>query len=212
MDVAAGTRTMLLRGLRGSRNMLTISSGIPRSSSRTRCVAANIPLGADSAAYYTTAPLRDAGCARRLRLSTRDATRLTVGAVNASTGEMRYFDSRDEALCLEHVLASGALPPAFPAVRIDGEPYWDGGLYSNTPIEAVLDDKPRKDSLIFAVQMWNPEGGAEFAVGHRWTAKGHSIRKPRQITSRARSRSITCATSSASSRCRCPSKCAQLRT
>ena len=54
------------------------------------------------------------------------------------------------------MIASGALPPAFPAVRIDGEPYWDGGIYSNTPIEAVLDDKPRRDSVIFAVQMWNP--------------------------------------------------------
>jgi NTE family protein len=52
-------------------------------------------------------------------------------------------------------MASGALPPAFPAVRIDGEPYWDGGIYSNTPIEAVLDDKPRRDSVIFAVNVWH---------------------------------------------------------
>ena len=79
----------------------------------------------------------------------------TVGAVNACSGAMRYFDSRDEALCVEHVMASGALPPAFPAVRIGGEPYWDGGLYSNTPIEAVLDDRPRRDSLIFAVNVWH---------------------------------------------------------
>jgi NTE family protein len=52
-------------------------------------------------------------------------------------------------------MASGALPPAFPAVRIDGEPYWDGGIYSNTPIEAVLDDTPRHDSVIFAVNVWH---------------------------------------------------------
>ena len=71
---------------------------------------------------------------------------------------MRYFDSRDETVHLDHVIASGALPPAFPAVRIGDDPYWDGGIYSNTPIEAVLDDKPRQDSVIFAVQMWNPEG------------------------------------------------------
>ena len=69
---------------------------------------------------------------------------------------MRYFDSRDEPLGVDHVMASGALPPAFPAVRIDGEPYWDGGIYSNTPIEAVLDDKPRRDSVIFAVNVWHP--------------------------------------------------------
>ena len=84
--------------------------------------------------------------------------RLTVGAVNVRSGAMRYFDSRQEPLGLEHIMASGALPPAFPAVRVNGEPYWDGGIYSNTPIEAVLDDRPRRNSLIFSVQLWNPAG------------------------------------------------------
>ena len=55
-------------------------------------------------------------------------------------------------------MASGALPPGFPAIRVDGEAYWDGGLYSNTPIEAVLDDNPRRDSLIFGVNVWQPTG------------------------------------------------------
>jgi NTE family protein len=55
-------------------------------------------------------------------------------------------------------MASGALPPAFPAVRIDGELYWDGGILSNTPTEAVFDDNPRNDSLIFSVHLWNPLG------------------------------------------------------
>ena len=67
----------------------------------------------------------------------------SIGAVNVRNSEMRYFDSRDQPLDLKHVMASGALPPAFPAVRIDGDPYWDGGIYSNTPVEVVLDDKPR---------------------------------------------------------------------
>jgi len=58
----------------------------------------------------------------------------TSSAVNARSGQMRYFDSRDTALTLDHVMASGALPPAFPAVMIDGEPYWDDGIYSNTPL------------------------------------------------------------------------------
>ena len=71
---------------------------------------------------------------------------------------MRYFDSRDCELGVKHIMASGALPPAFPAVRIDGELYWDGGILSNTPTEAVFDDNPRKNSLIFAVHMWNPSG------------------------------------------------------
>jgi NTE family protein len=83
---------------------------------------------------------------------------MTVGAVNACSGEMRYFDTRNEPLGVDHVMASGALPPAFAAIRIDGQPYWDGGIYSNTPIEAVLDDNPRRDSLIFAVNVWHQAG------------------------------------------------------
>jgi len=117
------------------------------------------PLGVEAAAWYDTSPLArtlsELVSARELQ---RSQMRLTVGAVNVRNGEMRYFDSRDERLTLAHVMASGALPPAFPAVRIDGDPYWDGGIYSNTPIEAVLDDNPRRNSVIFNVQMWNPEG------------------------------------------------------
>lgn len=86
------------------------------------------------------------------------ATRLTVGAAHVQTGEMRYFDSRDAALSIRHVMASGALPPAFPAVRINGELFWDGGILSNTPVEAVFDDNPRRSGLIFAVHIWNPSG------------------------------------------------------
>src|SRR3712207_6841360 len=71
---------------------------------------------------------------------------------------MRYFDSRDGPLSIRHILASGALPPAFPAVRIDGELWWDGGILSNTPVECVFDDDPRRDSLVFAVHIWNPQG------------------------------------------------------
>jgi len=81
-----------------------------------------------------------------------------VGAVNVKSGELRYFDSREGALGLDEVMASGALPPGFPAIRVDGEAYWDGGLYSNTPLEAVLDDSPRRDSLIFGVNVWQPTG------------------------------------------------------
>jgi NTE family protein len=120
-------------------------------------IQANV--GVESASYYLTAPLRETlGQLVDFDCMAERRTRFTVGAVNARTGRMHYFDSRDSRLCVEHVMASGALPPAFPAVRIDGDPYWDGGIYSNTPIEAVLDDKPRRDSLIFAVNMWQPSG------------------------------------------------------
>lgn len=119
----------------------------------------HVPLGVERAAFYSTAPLLetlaelvDLGCLNTHR------TRLTLGAVNVRTSEMHYFDSRDMAVELKHVLASGALPPAFPAVRIDGDPYWDGGIYSNTPVEVILDDKPRRDSLIFAANVWHSSG------------------------------------------------------
>jgi NTE family protein len=117
------------------------------------------PLGAENAGYYSTAPLE-----KTLRelvnidLLNRCRPRLTVGAAHVRTSQMRYFDSRDCALGIRHIMASGALPPAFPAVRIDGELYWDGGILSNTPTEVVFDDNPRKDSLIFAVHLWNPSG------------------------------------------------------
>ena len=63
-------------------------------------------------------------------------------------------------------MASGALPPAFPAVRIDGELYWDGGILSNTPVEAVFDDDPRRNSLVFAVHIWNPNGSEPETIWH----------------------------------------------
>src|SRR3954464_1237386 len=117
------------------------------------------PLGADHAGFYSTAPLEET--LRELGdfdLANRCAPRLTVGAAHVGTSEMRYFDSRDGELTVKLVMASGALPPAFPAGRIDGELYWDGGILSNTPTEAIFDDNPRRDSLIFAVHLWNPMG------------------------------------------------------
>jgi NTE family protein len=84
--------------------------------------------------------------------------RFTLGMVNVLSGQLRYFDSRDGKIGIDHVLASCALPPSFPAVRIDGEAYWDGGICSNTPIEAVFDDNPRRSSVVFAVQIWHTSG------------------------------------------------------
>jgi NTE family protein len=116
-------------------------------------------VGLDAASYYSVEPLRQTlGALIDPALLHAPKTRLTVGAVHVRTGEMHYFDSRREPLDIAHVLASGALPPAFPAVRINGEPYWDGGLYSNTPVEAVFNDVPRRSSLVFAVNVWQPSG------------------------------------------------------
>jgi NTE family protein len=142
-------------------NVTTVTRGIPAffEPNAAALRGTHAPLGVEAAGYYSTEPLRETLSKLVDFASLKDSpTRLTVGAVNACTGAMRYFDSRKERLCAEHVMASGALPPAFPAVRIDGEPYWDGGIYSNTPIEAVLDDRPRRDSLIFAVNVWHQTG------------------------------------------------------
>ncbi len=119
----------------------------------------HVPLGTENAGFYSTAPLEQTLLELvDFSLINRCKTRITVGAAHVRTSEMRYFDSRDGAIGVKHIMASGALPPAFPAVRIDGELYWDGGILSNTPTEAIFDDNPRKNSLIFAVHLWNPMG------------------------------------------------------
>jgi NTE family protein len=120
---------------------------------------AHIPLGVDRAGFYSTMSLRET-LAELVDFSivNRGSPRLTVGAANVRTSMMHYFDSRQSEITIKHVMASGALPPAFPAVRIDGEFYWDGGILSNTPTEVIFDDNPRRNSLIFAVHLWNPEG------------------------------------------------------
>jgi len=116
-------------------------------------------VGVENAGFYTVEALRETlRAVIDFTCINSGEPRLTVGAVNVRSGKMRYFDSRAMPIALEHVLASGALPPAFPAIRIDGDPYWDGGIYSNTPIETVFDDHPRRDSVVFAVHMWHAEG------------------------------------------------------
>jgi len=122
-------------------------------------LGAHYPLGRDNAGFYSTAPLEKTLIELvDFALVKRCMPRLTVGAAHVRSSQMRYFDSRGTAISVRHVMASGALPPAFPAVRIDGELYWDGGILSNTPTEAIFDDNPRRNSLIFAVHMWNPMG------------------------------------------------------
>ncbi|MBC8740468.1 patatin-like phospholipase family protein [Paraburkholderia sp. UCT31] len=84
--------------------------------------------------------------------------RVSVGAVNVRTGNLVYFDNTKMRLEPEHFMASGALPPGFPAVEIDGEFYWDGGLVSNTPLTEVVSDPQHKDTLVFQVDLWSSSG------------------------------------------------------
>jgi len=84
--------------------------------------------------------------------------RFSVGAVNVRSGNFVYFDNTTHTIKPEHVMASGALPPGFAAIEIEGEYYWDGGLISNTPLQWVTDYGPRQDTLAFQVDLWSARG------------------------------------------------------
>ncbi|HUI98002.1 MAG TPA: patatin-like phospholipase family protein [Xanthobacteraceae bacterium] len=117
-----------------------------------------LPWGAsrtDALSYYDVSPLK--ATLERLvdfdRINAGD-TRLSVGAVNVRTGNFVCFDTATQRIAPAHIIASGSLPPGFPATEIDGEYYWDGGLVSNTPLQWVLDSRPRRDTLAFQVDLW----------------------------------------------------------
>ena len=115
--------------------------------------------GKPATSYYDTAELKST--LERLvdfdRINAGEI-RLSVGAVNVRTGNFAYFDSANTKLRAEHIMASGALPPGFPAVEIDGERYWDGGLVSNTPLQYLLEATPRRSSLVFQVDLFPARG------------------------------------------------------
>ena len=118
------------------------------------------PAGAPQArSYYDTSPLRDT--LERLvdfdRINAREV-RLSLGAVKVKSGELIYFDNERHKIGPEHVMASGALPPGFPAVEIDGNLYWDGGVVSNTPLQYVLDEDTEDDLLVFQVDLFSAHG------------------------------------------------------
>jgi NTE family protein len=169
----------------GLANMNTVMRGIPGffEPNPMALFGVNYAAGVEHASYYSTDPLKKT-LARLVDFDFLNErhVRLTVGAVNVNTSELKYFDTRDIDLTSAHVMASGALPPAFPAVCIDGEPYWDGGIYSNTPIEVVLDERPRRDALIFAVNMWQPSGPEPQTI---WQVMGRQ--KDLQFASRGKS-------------------------
>jgi NTE family protein len=85
-------------------------------------------------------------------------TRLSVGAVNVRTGNFAYFDNTKQTIRAEHIMASGALPPGFPPVEIDGEAYWDGGIVSNTPLQYVLDEQGAETLMVFQVDLFSARG------------------------------------------------------
>src|SRR3954452_19312224 len=122
------------------------------------------PARPEAQSYYNTAPLRET--LERLvdfdRINDLQC-RLSVGAVGVTSGNFRYFDNFQfkklgKKIGPEHIMASGALPPGFPSVEIEGEHYWDGGIASNTPLDFVLDEETDRDLLIFQVDLFSARG------------------------------------------------------
>ncbi len=114
-------------------------------------------LGAIS--YYDTAPLLDTLTKMvDFELLNSGNVRLSVGAVNVRTGNFTYFDTAQQRVDARHIMASGALPPGFPPIEIDGEFYWDGGLVSNTPLQYVLDQPGPHHRLVFQVDLFSAMG------------------------------------------------------
>jgi NTE family protein len=117
------------------------------------------PESIESLSYFDVSPLK-ATLAQLVdfdRINSGE-THLSVGTVNVRTGNFVYFDNECCDFTPAHVMASGSLPPGFPATEIEGEYYWDGGLVSNTPLQWVLDSEPRKDTLAFQIDLWNARG------------------------------------------------------
>jgi NTE family protein len=113
----------------------------------------------EALSFYDTAPLKTT--LEELvdfDLINRRTVRLSLGAVNVRTGESVYFDNHKTKIGPEQVMASGALPPGFPAVQIDGHYYWDGGCVSNSPLTYVVDEKPLRTVLFVQVNLWNARG------------------------------------------------------
>lgn len=115
--------------------------------------------GQPPTSFYDTAGLR-ATLERLVDFDRINAgpVRLSVGAVNVRTGNFDWFDTARQQIGPDHIMASGALPPGFPAVEIEGERYWDGGLVSNTPLQYVLDSVPRHSTLAFQVDLFPARG------------------------------------------------------
>lgn len=123
--------------------------------------------GTDAAiSYYDTSPLR--ATLERLvdfDLINKQKIRLSVGAVNVRTGNSVYFDNTMQKIGPEHIMASGALPPAFAPVIVEGEPYWDGGVVSNTPLQYVLDMRGPAKMMIAQVDLFSARGNMPLNMG-----------------------------------------------
>lgn len=168
--VGLGPGALFAPWLAGLRTWQTMLGGIPG------FFAPRIPPQWDLAratplaeiSFYDTSPLRQTLLDLiDFEYLNRADTRLTLCAVNVISGELARFDNRrgNRPIAPEHIMASGALPPGFAPVLIDNQPYWDGGVYSNTPLDIVLDDAERRDTLCFMVDLWDASEAAPASLG-----------------------------------------------
>ncbi|MDB5065579.1 MAG: Patatin [Chloroflexi bacterium] len=126
----------------------------------------SLPGRKGATSFYDTSPmLRTLTRLADFAVVNSGATRISLGATNVTTGNVRFFDNKKrssdggrDVIGPAHALASGSLPPGFPATEIDGESYWDGGCVSNTPLDAVLNDLPTDHTVVFMVDLWDAAG------------------------------------------------------
>jgi NTE family protein len=143
--------------------------------------------GEDATSLYDTSELRET----LIRLVDFDRLnngemRLSVGAVNVATGNNVFFDTAKIRLEPEHIMASGALPPALPMVKIGDDFYWDGGIVSNTPLQYLLDEDDDISSLVFQVDLFNAQGSVP-------TQMAQVAARQKDITYSSRTRQATTA-------------------
>lgn len=149
---------------------------------------------AESVSFYDTQPL-----AKTLNdlvdwdLLNNGPVRVSIGAVDVESGNFVFFDNRAEGLegggqhvriDVRHIMASGALPPGFPAVEIDGRHYWDGGIVSNTPLGYIIENQPASDMLVFQVDLFPAAGPLPQELSDVWSRE-KDIRfssRTRQVT------------------------------
>lgn len=178
-DVARGLANQMSAGL-------AMLHGVPGFFVPRMPISAFQPAGSlEATSYYDTVPLK--ATLEKLvdfdRIN-KGEMRFSIGAVNVATGNDVRFDNMTHTIRPEHVMASGALPPAFPAIEIDGECYWDGGMVSNTPLQWVLESEPRQDTLAFQVDLWSSSGAVPRALAEVMTRQ-----KEIQFSSRTRANS-----------------------
>ena len=136
------------------------------------------PAGARTAtSFYDNSPLRETLLELvDFSIINERRARFSVGAVNVLTGNFVYFDNRDEEIMPEHVMASGALPPALPMVKIGTDYFWDGGIVSNTPLQHLLEQEDGFNSLVFQVDLFSARGPLAARDGGRARPpQGHHV-------------------------------------